>query len=1256
MNTNTFKNSFMTKFFVLLLIAGIATLAAPMAVQAATQPLVTAVEIVDMPRPAQSGNSAYAFARQRLLGDWNAIPDKTTLLTNQMHEDGPYLIAPGYSLAAKLGAGEPVKFFKLGDKIKFKVTFNIAVAITAVDGSNLPALMLVFDGRSPTPGTTEQRAVYDKAATDALRAASPTVSNEVIFTYTVVEGDDCFGHGLTFVDSAYVGDEHNYITDNVPGSTDTIGGSPGHYVWAWYWFHQIFYWGGREGGRYGNTAPPSSIPRTTAYIHDGLNYLIDTISANVRIHGVIKAPNYTGDLRTAAVDFRTGGFEVDDPNVDVTEADGVTGPFDVEFLFFNYGIGSDEDGVIADTTQGFAAADIKIAGPGVDSDATGWAVSAPVFIGLDHRDPAFPNELGDAPARVKHSASFKVYKATITPPVNYDGDVKITVPAGATMDIAGNPSLASNTLTVPVVSVATTVGVPVKVTRRLPNVALAADSFVVIAHEGATVSNTGLAKRFHAVPNLPNLETFFTGNGGTLELVDTRTTKTLGPIITEIMWGTDLSQTDSKLSQWLEIYNAGAATNLSNYQLKVTPFSTATFSADAKAVDTVGNLGDGKWNVPGQSGRTEAVAASTINPDGIAAVPLISMRRKITFADAKVEEGALKGVNNGTLSGSWEVSTVPALQIGANRLGSPGIAHVTQITRATQTDIPYSPVVINEIGNNTGDANDWIELRNVSDAEVNLKKWELNVIEPSATAGADPDEKNLVSFPDLDYKLGAGQVLLIVNTSPRNSPLARGKKFGDADGMTAVGAAQGQGGIKSDAMFYDAKGGLNALPESGRFLLVLRKANDKEGTADAIVDITGTYFFEKPSLSTHIWPLQATPVGHTNVIDGVADANGFAPGKVYKRNKADSGTVEKDWGVVGYTGIGYDRSAANTDANGGTPGFPNGSLMDKESATGFVGAVTISEIMVNSNDGRQPQWIELRNSSQTQGINLNGWQLKIENVGDVDSRKNVTISLPDKYYLPPNQTILIATRSARKSDELTATRVIVLWDDAQGARKALEVQNARFTMLSTKGFTLYLFEKGQNAGADEAVDTVTMSEDMLTAAKIGDGSERISLIRHHESGVWKPAIETAEITNIASDVYYGNATDVGTPGWSPGDALPVSLSSFLPKRTAAGVVIKWVTQSELNNAGFNILRSATKTGKFVVINPTMIQGAGTTGEKHTYSYTDKTAKPNIVYYYQIEDVSFDGHRQRLTDATRLRGHIGAAGKLTTTWGDLKVQD
>ena len=137
--------------------------------------------------------------------------------------------------------------------------------------------------------------------------------------------------------------------------------------------------------------------------------------------------------------------------------------------------------------------------------------------------------------------------------------------------------------------------------------------------------------------------------------------------------------------------------------------------------------------------------------------------------------------------------------------------------------------------------------------------------------------------------------------------------------------------------------------------------------------------------------------------------------------------------------------------------------------------------------------------------------------------------------------------------------------------------------------------------------------------------------------------------------YYGDADDVGTPGYDAGGNLPVELSGFGAKRDplTGAVVITWSTQSELNNAGFFIKRSQQQKGKFVVVNPTMISGAGTTAEKQSYTYTDATADPNVIYYYQIEDVSLDGNRQTLTRAHRLKGHIGAAGKATRTWGELK---
>ena len=129
---------------------------------------------------------------------------------------------------------------------------------------------------------------------------------------------------------------------------------------------------------------------------------------------------------------------------------------------------------------------------------------------------------------------------------------------------------------------------------------------------------------------------------------------------------------------------------------------------------------------------------------------------------------------------------------------------------------------------------------------------------------------------------------------------------------------------------------------------------------------------------------------------------------------------------------------------------------------------------------------------------------------------------------------------------------------------------------------------------------------------------------------WISALHTELATNTTT--YYGHPDDIGAPGIKSGGALPVTLSHFRAERTDTGVVVKWTTESELNNAGFNILRSETKNGEFKVINlKGIISGHGTTNERHTYTWTDITAKPNVAYYYRIEDISHAGVRKPVSN-------------------------
>ena len=338
---------------------------------------------------------------------------------------------------------------------------------------------------------------------------------------------------------------------------------------------------------------------------------------------------------------------------------------------------------------------------------------------------------------------------------------------------------------------------------------------------------------------------------------------------------------------------------------------------------------------------------------------------------------------------------------------------------------------------------------------------------------------------------------------------------------------------------------------------------------------------------------------------------------------------------------------------------------------------------------------------------------------DVSVGAKAVFTIPEGTKVDPSgqndtpSTILVVTEQGRNNIDdgaKGAGQILNLWTAQQTELILLGVTKRRYSLLSDMAFQITLAPPvpivapvaatpapttaagiaaaRTAAAAKKAADaTAALARKQATdvVGNLGtagtatwalpmDEGARSSIIRRHvqvsigaaepEDGMmmdsWALASDTsfAQITHIRASSYYGSADDVGTPGFRAGGALPVELSHFRPARNkdTGAVVITWSTQSELNNAGFFIKRSQQRDGEFKIINATMIQGAGTTSEKQFYTYQDTTAQPNVVYYYQIEDVSLDGNRQTLTRGIRLKGHVSVAGKLTTMWGDLKTQE
>ena len=412
-------------------------------------------------------------------------------------------------------------------------------------------------------------------------------------------------------------------------------------------------------------------------------------------------------------------------------------------------------------------------------------------------------------------------------------------------------------------------------------------------------------------------------------------------------------------------------------------------------------------------------------------------------------------------------------------------------------------------------------------------------------------------------------------------------------------------------------------------------------------------------------------------VDAVPTVALISMNRVMSAGTVASGTMASSWMQSVPPSSNFEANRLGTHI--GSPGampvtFPAPPALEPAPApapvvpVAMASDIMISEIMVDTGDGRLPQWIELTNVSRAEK-SLAGWSVQITNSeADADViGSSVRINLSGILGIGGGEdrggdlgkALLLVSGSARSSSNLA------------GSDRVVDVsiqldQKGRYKLISDMGFMIALVPP-QDTGVLVYGDTAG-NLDAAEAWEIPmDENGRSSLIRRKvdvdgmatmgtAANSWVLASSTQLVETPTT--WYGSDEDAGTPGVIGGGPLPVELSMFYPARdkVTGAVVITWSTQSELNNAGFFIKRSQQRKGEFKVVNATMIAGAGTTSEKQSYTYTDETAQPNVVYYYQIEDVSLDGNRQTLTNGIRLKGHIGAAGKATVTWGDLKIQE
>ena len=106
------------------------------------------------------------------------------------------------------------------------------------------------------------------------------------------------------------------------------------------------------------------------------------------------------------------------------------------------------------------------------------------------------------------------------------------------------------------------------------------------------------------------------------------------------------------------------------------------------------------------------------------------------------------------------------------------------------------------------------------------------------------------------------------------------------------------------------------------------------------------------------------------------------------------------------------------------------------------------------------------------------------------------------------------------------------------------------------------------------------------------------------------------------DLRDGSETFAGTFPLTQTPTL-ITLSSLQAIPSNRSVTIRWNTESEIDNAGFNIYR-AEGSGQYVKLNNTIIPSKGTSTTGASYEFIDNGVQNRKTYFYKLEDIDING--------------------------------
>jgi hypothetical protein len=89
-------------------------------------------------------------------------------------------------------------------------------------------------------------------------------------------------------------------------------------------------------------------------------------------------------------------------------------------------------------------------------------------------------------------------------------------------------------------------------------------------------------------------------------------------------------------------------------------------------------------------------------------------------------------------------------------------------------------------------------------------------------------------------------------------------------------------------------------------------------------------------------------------------------------------------------------------------------------------------------------------------------------------------------------------------------------------------------------------------------------------------------------------------------------------------ATLINLTSFTATPKFSKVIIQWSTETEIDNAGFNLYRAESEDGAYIKINASLIPAQGSSTQGAAYVFTDRNVQNRKTYFYKLEDIDLNG--------------------------------